>query len=85
MAVVSTFISTFILVMGISLAVICFEDSEIKASIVLITTILLIVAIAVGTIWYYNNTESGKRELKDTESNTEGGITRVVTVYDINR
>ncbi len=51
MALASTFIAIFILVIGIALTVICFEDSKIKASIVSITTILLIVAIAIGTIW----------------------------------
>ena len=37
-----------------------------------------------GTFWYYNSTESGKRAIKDWQSNTTGGITRTVTVYDIN-
>mgnify|MGYP006990141628 CR=1 FL=1 len=31
-----------------------------------------------------NSTESGKRAIKDWQSNTTGGITRTVTVYDIN-
>lgn len=83
MVLASTFVAIFILVIGIAVTVICSEDSKIKASIALITTILLIVAIITGTFWYYNNTESGKRELKDIKSNTTGGIVRVVTVYDI--
>ena len=51
-------------------------------------TIIAIVLLCVGTIggtfWYYNSTESGKRAIKDWQSNTTGGITRTVTVYDIN-
>ena len=33
-------------------------------------------------VWYYNNTESGKRAFKTQESNFEGGIKRSVIVYD---
>lgn len=49
-----------------------------------ITIVLLCVGTIGGTFWYYNNTESGKRAIKDWQSNTRGGITRIVTVYDIN-
>lgn len=49
-----------------------------------IVIVLLCIGTIGGTIWYYNNTESGKRAIKDWKSNTSGGITRTVTVYDIN-
>ena len=34
-------------------------------------------------LWYYNSTEAGKRARKTQESNFNGGITRVVKVYDV--
>lgn len=46
--------------------------------------IVLLIGTIGGTVWYYNSTESGKRAIKDWKSNTSGGITRTVTVYDIN-
>lgn len=46
---------------------------------------LLITAVICGTyIWYRNNSESGRRALRDQESNLNGGIERIVSVYDIN-
>lgn len=81
---VSVFLGIFILGIGGTIAYACFDSSNLKGIIAIVITFLLIIAIVVGTIWYYNNTESGKREIKDIKSNTDGGITRVVTVYDIN-
>ena len=46
-------------------------------------TLFIIAAIWGGLLWYFNNTESGKRALKTQESNLNGGITREVKVYDM--
>lgn len=84
---ISIFVGIFILGIGGAITYECFDsfnDSKIKGITALAITFLLIITIVVGTIWYYNNTESGKREIKDLKSNTTGGITRVVTIYDIN-
>ena len=84
---ISIFIGIFILTIGGAITYACFDsfnNSKVKGITALTITFLLIIAIVIGTIWYYNNTESGKREIKDMKSNTDGGITRVVTVYDIN-
>lgn len=56
-------------------------------SSVVITTLLGVIVMAViigGQLWYYNNSESGKRALKTQASNYNQGITRKVQVYDIN-
>lgn len=46
---------------------------------------IIITAIVIGVeVWYINGTESGKRMVKDTQSNFNGGINRSVKVYDIN-
>ena len=46
--------------------------------------IILIVVLWVGLYVYYNCTEEGARALKTQKSNFNGGIERVVTVYDMN-
>lgn len=44
--------------------------------------VLGIIAIIGSIIFYYTGTESGKRKVKDWKSDTNGGITRSVEVYD---
>lgn len=41
-------------------------------------------AICLFAAWWQLNTESGRRALKDQQSNLSGGIERTVSVYDIN-
>lgn len=53
---------------------------SVAAAVTLAITILLCAAF----IWYRNNSESGRRALRDQESNLNGGIERIVSVYDIN-
>lgn len=48
----------------------------------LITTLIITIVMSVAIGWWLYNTESGKRAIKDTQSNTKGGIERTVTVYD---
>lgn len=62
----------------------CFENSKVAGSISLIITLLLTIGLIAGGFWYFNNTESGKRSIKDIQSNVNKGIERVVTVYDVN-
>lgn len=47
-------------------------------------TLIVIIAMWVGTAWYYHNTEDGARALKTQDSNFNGGIERQVIVYDAN-
>lgn len=54
-----------------------------KALIVLICAVL-IVALLVGMLWYFNNTAGGQRALIDQKSNLNNGIERTVTVYTAN-
>lgn len=46
--------------------------------------LILTIAICGVYIWYRSNSESGRRALRDQESNLTGGIERTVSVYDIN-
>lgn len=58
-------------------------DSKASTFLTVIIAFALIAGIGFGMNWYYQNTESGKRAVKDQESNFSGGITRRVDVYDM--
>lgn len=45
--------------------------------------ILLVIALLVGMLWFFNNTASGQRALVDQKSNISG-IDRTITVYTAN-
>lgn len=46
--------------------------------------IMLTIGLCVLIGWWNLNSASGRRAYKDQESNLNGGIERIVTVYDIN-
>lgn len=77
-----------IALIGIGIAGFCIlgikEEGGAGWIIGLIATLLIAIAICSGIAWWLYNTESGRRAIKDTQSNIEGGIERTVTVYDIN-
>ena len=71
-------------VVGIGLAIyFAIEGSPGSAIAAVVICLIIAAAIIIGTI-VYHNTEKGKRAYKDQESNFSNGITRTVTVYDIN-
>lgn len=81
MIILSVVVGLFILATGLYFCEECWGAGKIVSAVI---TTILIFGIVVGNIWYHNNTEGGKREVKDWQSNIKGGIERVVTVYDIN-
>ncbi len=83
MIILIIFLILIIVGIGGSITFVCFKDSRVVGSISLMITILLTIGIIVGSIWYFNNTESGKRNVKDWQSNIDNGIERIVTVYDV--
>lgn len=62
----------------------CKRRGRIVCAIIAAVVLLVTVAICGVYIWYRNNSESGRRALRDQESNLNGGIERTVSVYDIN-
>ena len=46
----------------------------------LLTTILIVALIILGGHWYFNNTASGARALKDEQSNLNKGLMREITI-----
>lgn len=61
-----------------------YDAGEKWMPITAISITLVTIAVCLLFIWYRGNSESGKRALKDQESNLNGGIERIVSVYDIN-
>lgn len=56
------------------------EDNKIAKVSAIVLGVLLFIG---GGIWYYTNTEAGKRAMKNLDSNINGGIEREVSVYDV--
>ena len=75
----------FIVLFAVSvIAAVCGSDLEIISKILLsILMLALCVGARFGLKWYFNDTESGKRAMKDQESNFSGGIERTVDIYDM--
>lgn len=73
-----------VIILGLSIADYFFKDESFG---ICVSSLLITILIIAGTwgisIWYYGNTEGGKRALKSQESNLSGGITREVKVYDV--
>lgn len=46
----------------------------------LLTTILIVVLVIFGGHWYFGNTASGARALKDEQSNLNKGLKREITI-----
>ena len=42
---------------------------------------VIILAILMGMLWYFNNTASGQRALIDEQSDLSGGLDRTITIY----
>lgn len=77
-------LTVILLIVGVLIAVYCVGEEQ---WVGLIATIILGVGLIAGTWiglnWYYGSTEAGKRAIKTQDSNFNGGITREVTVYDM--
>lgn len=76
-------IALFIVICGALLSMWLWDDYKGASIVALIFTIILTIVPFIVGFWYYNNTESGMRAMKDQESNFGDGINRVVTVYDV--
>lgn len=63
-------------------AAVYFTENKTVAITSIIIMVLVSIGVLCGMLWWYSNTESGKRAMKTQESNFEGGIRRNVKVYD---
>ena len=71
-----------VLVFG-AMGVTLFESMPSKI-LTLIITIIVIIALLLGMLWYFKNTASGQRALVDQKSELNNGIERTVTAYTAN-
>lgn len=72
-----------LIILVVALACSVCETTAAKAVWISVGTVLCLATLP-GFLFYYNATESGKREVKTEKSNLSGGINRTVTVYDYN-
>ena len=73
-------ISTAILLIGFLVGWAIDENKSVAISMAV--SVVLVVFVLIGMLFYYNNTASGKRAYKTQESNFNNGIERIVEVYD---
>ncbi len=67
------------------MAVIFLDKGNKKKSIaIIVASVIVVIAIWGGMIWYYQNTASGARAIKTQESNFSRGLERHIRIYDIN-
>ncbi len=60
-------------------------NEDIKTGVIALLIALMVVGGIIGfEFWYYSNTASGSRALKNQESELQNGITRTIKVYDVN-
>lgn len=79
------FVSFAVLICTVGICVIAECDfSKAAVALTILICILLIVALLVGMLWYFNNTAKGQRALVDQKSNMNQGLERTVTVYTAN-
>lgn len=57
------------------------DEKSIGATILSVATIICTLAVCIGIIWFASTSESGKRALKEYQSNFNGGLQRTVTLY----
>lgn len=88
MTLTAIIIDIILLVILIIIAFYVYDNSwqnDTRNAIITVCIGLLVLgSIVAGELWYFNNTESGKRAIKTQESNFSGGIEREIRVYDIN-
>lgn len=76
-------LNIILLTVAIGIIISCFY-CEIKYGIIaLVISVIIMVGIIAGEIWYFNNTAAGTRAKKSIKSDLENGIERSVKVYDV--
>lgn len=70
-------------IIGIGSAAFYFlTDSKTKGIIAILITIIVVGGLILGLSWFYNNTGSGLRAMKDQQSNLNNGINRDIKVIE---
>ena len=70
-------------IIGIGIAIFYFlEDEKTYGLITILITIIVVGGLILGLSWFYNNTGSGLRAMKDQQSNLNNGINRDIKVIE---
>ena len=73
-----------IAIVGVILGAVIISEGDNGPGIGTIIVAIVLALLFIVSPIIYMNTETGQRALKDQESNFNGGISRTVTVYDVN-
>lgn len=57
------------------------DEKSIGATILGVIIAICTLAICIGIVWFCSTSESGKRALKEQQSDLNGGLQRTVTLY----
>lgn len=78
------FFGFIVLFCVISAVWICIECESVAAKVAgIIVPIIIAAGTFFGLYWYFNETESGARAMKDQQSNLGDGLVRTVEIYDM--
>lgn len=83
-SIVLLVIGIIVILVGLGVGAYFIHEDEIGYAVTSFIIGVIIGAIMIVGPIVYSNTESGKRALKDQNSNFNSGIERVVSVYDVN-
>lgn len=65
---------------GILITGIILSYNTVRGIVSAVITIIIILALIFGGLWYFNNTAEGQRALKDQQSNLSNGIKREIII-----
>lgn len=83
MTIAAWVITILLGVLGIVISVCLFYAEEpTKGTISLVITLVVVVGLIIGFSWFYNNTGTGIRAMKDQHSELNNGINRDIKVIE---
>lgn len=82
-SIVSIIVGAIVVIVGVIVGATAIGNGESGGTVVIVIALIIAAVFIISPI-VYMNTESGKRALKDQQSNFGDGINRFVEVYDVN-
>ena len=78
------FVGILILTIGVVVSIVLRDEKGPTRIIAPVVTLILTVGYIIFCYWYMNNTQEGRRTIRDINNNFINSIEREVIVYDIN-
>lgn len=82
-AMISIVFGAIVLIGGVIFSICLFNDLETGTGIMFLIVSVVIATVFIISPFVYMKTETGKRALKDLQSDFNNGIERIVYVYDV--